>query len=290
MQEADLNAHFLSRIFPLLLFIKVLAHANEPLLEKEFFETLDPYFISIKCTQGQSIATQEGYTSLQTFAFPCNYKSVYPFFDLRFHCLNESDAYAANAGLGVRFAKEELIFGINAYYDCRKKQGNIYNQTGIGVEFFWKCWNFRMNGYLPVGKKKHLFSQCFYDGYQGKHFYLVEKFQSSLKGIDFQLEASIYKCQHLEILLGIGGYNYHGYCEHKSIYGSSYRIRGNFWSLVVLDVLGSYDCFFKARVQAQLSIVIPLPFCPKEIIQLFQPVLRQEIIVIEKYKLYSWDW
>ncbi|HUG89580.1 MAG TPA: inverse autotransporter beta domain-containing protein [Planctomycetaceae bacterium] len=72
---------------------------------------------------------------------------------LRFLSYSEaSDAWGYNVGLGVRTTAgpAQRIWGGNLYFDYRDLGSPDFQQIGVGVESLGP-WDFRANGYLPVG-------------------------------------------------------------------------------------------------------------------------------------------
>ncbi len=242
------------------------------------------YFLSIRRNQGRSIGNNASYTTLEALSFPVHSQTLWPFLDLRAHHFDKSDKYAANAGIGFRIAPKctDQIFGINAYYDFRHVRHAHFNQVGLGLEMLGCIWNFRLNGYLPVGQKRFLASSCFFDGYTGGFFLLHEKFIDSLKGCNFEMEALVSDFCWAELYLSMGGYYYKGNKCQGNIYGTEYRLTAKRCDRYALSVVATHDCVFKTRVEVQLTWTIPLNCRWLEKAALFQPVRRHELIIVDK--------
>lgn len=254
----------------------------------------DLYFFSIRRNEGSTVGTKISYTTLEAFSFPHNYKNLYPFFDLRLHGFGERNQIATNAGLGVRFAPDftKAVLGANVYYDYRDDHSRSFNQIGIGLESLSPCLNFRFNAYLPVGKKSWLRSCRFCAKYPGGYFLLREKFADSLKGLDFEAEALAMTICCADIYLAIGGYYYKRKPCGGNILGSEYRISINPYCRWSFGLRATHDCHYKTRVQAEITFTIPVHCrgnanpCSVQ----FQPVRRQEMIVLDKHKMFLWNW
>jgi hypothetical protein len=64
------------------------------------------------------------------------------------------NSFAGGIGLGFRRVNdaENGIFGMYGFYDVlRSDSGNQYTQATIGLEHLGLTWDFRVNGYLPIG-------------------------------------------------------------------------------------------------------------------------------------------
>lgn len=249
------------------------------------------YFLSLRRNQGESLGSTISYTTIESLYFPFHYQNIWPFLDLRAHCFDSADKYAANIGIGFRVAPEftDQIFGVNAYYDCRNAHHSHFNQFGIGFEMLGGCWNFRLNGYLPVGKKSFLKSCCFFNQYIGDFFFLRENFIDGIKGANFEIESLVTEMCWGEIYLAIGGYYYQGNKCNRNIYGSEYRVSTNYCDSFSFSILATHDCVFKTRIQAQLSFTLPLNCQCDEDPRLFQSVRRQEMIILQKRKRFQWN-
>jgi hypothetical protein len=185
------------------------------------------------------------------------------------------------------------------FYDYRRACNSDFNQFGLGFEILGEIWNFRLNGYLPVGNKSQRCSFCFFDGYIGDFFFLEEKFMDSLKGINFEIEAIARDCCGNGLGLAIGPYYYNRRkgCR-RDIYGSELRLSSWFCNYFTFVVLASYDNVFKGRIQAQLGLTVPLYFqqsktgslhigCCNQ--RLFQPIQRNDAVLIKSHRRWKWN-
>ncbi len=264
-----------------------------------FLETQgqNPYFLSLKRNQGRTVGCKDSYTSVGIFAFPYHYQNYWTFLDVRGHRL-DSGRYAANAGVGVRFLPFcldrlfsqccDLIMGFNSFYDYRGSHCNGFNQVGLGFEILSRCWNFRINGYLPVGKRSCFKSCCFFDDFEGDYFLLQENFVDSLGGVDFEIEGLLRKFCWGELYGAIGPYFYKGNrCKHD-IYGVQYRLSAWYCNYFEIGINATHDCEYKTRIQGELLVNIPLNCgCWDICSPMFQPVRRREIIVTNKHSLWT---
>jgi Inverse autotransporter, beta-domain len=251
-------------------------------------------------TQGQSIYSKKSYTTLESFSFPIQINNIHPFFDLRYHHFDTGkNGVSTGVGLRMDFANLNRILGINAFYDYRSVSHGGLNQIGLGLEFLGEYWNFRLNGYLPVGPKSQRFFFCFFDGYIGDFFFQHEKFHDSLKGLNFEVEGVIKGSGSSEFGVAIAPYYYHRKrgCQHH-IFGSEFRLRGTLNNYFTASVLTSYDNVFKGRIQAQIGLTLPLYFLPNQNDRfrigdpnprLHQRVQRNDSIIIKSRNRWKWN-
>lgn len=247
------------------------------------------YFLSLKRTQGRTVGNKLSYTSIDALAFPFHDSTVWPFLDFRVHRFDKKNRYAGNFGLGCRYSRPftDQIFGVNVYYDFRNARHANFNQIGLGFELLGKCWNLRVNGYLPIGKKRILNSFCLFDDFIGSFFMLRKNYRKSLKGLDFELESYLTNICCMDFYLGIGAYYYKEDRCHKDIYGAEYRLSTWYCDSISFSINATHDCHFKTRIQGELCITFPFKSCCTEDRRLFLPVWRREIIALDKTS--RWD-
>lgn len=261
---------------------------SDPVLKKPSI-----HFLSLRRNEGPTIGERASYTTVEAFSFPHNYQNFSPFIDLRLHGFGESNLYAANAGLGFRFAPNPKdILGVNVYYDYRNSHNRPFNQIGVGFEMLGSWLNVRVNGYLPVGKQSRLYSSKYWARYTRGYYIKLQKFGDCLKGFDFEAELFGATIRNTGIFLAIGGYYYERKHGGKNILGSEYRFTVKPQGYFSFSVTATRDYYYKTRVQGEITFTIP--FNRKEDSQvnsaLFQPIQRREIIVLDKHDMYLWNW
>jgi len=254
----------------------------------------DIYFLSVRRNEGSTVGDRISYTTLEASIFPCNYKNFSPFVDLRYHGFGESSQNAANAGLGFRFApnRTDVILGANVYYDYRNVHYGSFNQIGIGFESLGPLLNFRINGYLPLGKQSQHYSSKYFARYPGGYFIIRKKFADSLRGLDFEAEMLIAKNCCVDIYLAIGGYYYEKKKCGKNILGSEYRLTVYPQSCFSFGVCATHNCHYQTRVQAEITFTIPCR-CQgnaEAFSTRYLPVQRREMIVLDKRDMFNWNW
>lgn len=111
------------------------------------------YRTAIRHIESGGIGYEDGYTTLEAFfASDPSHGVITPFLDGRAHIFNNGK-WAANTGIGVRALWGNRAYGINSYYDYRNTGRFNSNQIGLGLETLGELFDFRINGYFPVGRK-----------------------------------------------------------------------------------------------------------------------------------------
>lgn len=216
-----------------------------------------PMRVAARYTTPKGIGYNTGYATLEGFfaSQPSSKESWLPFLDLRGHVF-DNGKLAANAGLGLRYLTQSRVWGINGYYDYRNTTHRHYNQVASGLEALGRIWDFRINGYLPVGKKQTAFSEPKFNTFRG-HYMLIERARHySMKGgnaevglhVDHFKEAPLYFAGGPYYLTGVG----------ETTWGGELRARVDlFHRYLSVEGKTSYDHFFKWIGQAQVSVNIP---------------------------------
>jgi hypothetical protein len=247
---------------------------------------------SIRHIESGGIGYNQGYTTVETFlASDPAQGSLIPFVDARGHVFNHGKL-AANAGIGVRGILENRVYGINAYYDYRNTTKLHFNQIGLGLETLGTLWDFRMNGYLPVGKKVSAPYNTTTSSSSG-HTVFSRKYRFAMKGADAEIGFHFGKCSSWNFYAAAGPYYYTGSISHNA-WGGKIRASSSYKSYVSLEISDSYDSQFHNRFQGQIAFNFPFGPNPKyrksdnsnklnELLscRVVQPVGRNEIIVVK---------
>ncbi|MBX3719983.1 MAG: inverse autotransporter beta domain-containing protein [Parachlamydiales bacterium] len=202
------------------------------------------------------IGYSEGYTTLEGFFSPVNpFNDAWvPFLDLRGHIFNDGK-FAANAGTGMRYIACSRVWGVNAYYDYRNTNRHHYNQVAAGLESLGKVWDFRINGYLPVGGKSSPFWGHHFDHFKGNYAYLFGKKEFALKGANAETAAHINVAKNIDFTIAMGPYYLTGH--GATAWGGEARVEFDLFDYCKLEGFTSYDSNFRWTGQGQFSIVIP---------------------------------
>ncbi len=246
--------------------------------------------VAVRHIEGGGIGYNQGYTTFEGFFAPApDQVRIMPFLDLRGHVFN--DGYVAtNVGIGFRSTIGSRIYGFNGFYDSRDTQGTLFNQIGFGLETLGKLQDFRVNGYLPVGKKT-VFGPAQFAGFLGHNLILSQDYTSTMKGADAELGFHFEPYHGFYLYPAIGPYYYKGEMG-GGFWGGKARLKGNFGQYLALEVSDSYDSMFHNKLQLQLTLTMPLARRSDDMIsnnsfasiyrsRMVQSVNREEIIVVE---------
>lgn len=268
---------------PLTLLLFSCLSANEPVLatypcppdatSEDCGESPHPIRLALRHIEANGIGYNQGYTTIEGFFSPIDSHSWFgisngwiPFLDLRYHAFNDGKP-ALNAGVGLRRVGEHVCWGMNAYYDYRKTSHQHYNQVGLGIEALGKIWDFRLNGYLPVGETESSpYAFRDFEYFQGHYLYISQKREFALKAVN--AEAGIHFNEfgksrarntynakpHLYFAAGPYYLNGHG----QSSWGGQARFALDIYEYIRLEANTSYDNIFHGVGQGQLTVTIPL--------------------------------
>lgn len=258
---------------------------------------------SVSHTEGEGLGYTQGYTSVDLFLTQPFFESEFvPFVDLRGHIFN-NERFAGNAGLGMRWYDScyDRVWGINFFYDSLRTSHKTYHQFSLGLEALGERWDFRINGYLPIRHKTTQIYTLSYDFSSG--FLAKAREQFAMGGADAEVGYHFCRMQYVDIYAGAGPYFYWGRSRKtknafratcKEAIGGRLRASALFLNLFELEGVASYDSRFKWTSQVTLSLSIPFDWfcssrqqadvCTPCWIQerLYQPVIRNEIIVVDR--------
>jgi hypothetical protein len=257
-----------------------------------------PYRIALRHIEANGIGYNTGYTTLEAFLAKRAFSFWTLFFDARGHLFNDG-YWAANGGLGARYLGfgHNWAWGGNLYYDFRNTKHLSYNQLGMGWEALHPIWEFRVNGYIPVGGRISAGYNTTFHRFQGNHLLLQQKKEVALYGADAEGGGHFARVKEFDFYSGIGPYCFGG-SEGETLVGGKFRLNVQWKDYFALEGTFSYDRIFRDLYQGQVTL--NFPFGPqKKIVQkssrschdsllladrLVQPVTRDEIIVVEKVK------
>jgi hypothetical protein len=220
----------------------------------------------------------------------------------------DNGKFAANGGVGLRLLHQCKVYGINAYYDYRHTKKKNYNQISFGLETMGVRWDFRLNGYIPLGNRKSSpyditksVSAPSFDYFFDHQAYINQttttknKVEFSMAGVDLEAAYHILNHNHFDFYAAAGPY-YYNYKHHSAI-GGRVRLFAKIRKYLSLEMIESYDSRFHNNIQGSIALNIPLGqtsklsknkkfkncddsyFIAK---RLFQDVERQEIIVLDE--------
>ena len=270
--------------------------------------------VYFKHIEGKGYGYNEGYSTLGAFITPYStFSQVLPFLDLRGHVFNRHWKFAANAGAGIKWLSDSpLVVGAAAYYDYRQTHKHHYNQVGLSLELLCHRWEFRANGYLPVGEKTHAkqlseTASYAFEKFSGHSLFYTttydihRKVEFAMKGADAEFGFHLMNpSEDYTLYLGAGPYYFHSPEHiHRHAFGGLVRLQAHVTSYLTLQVSDSWDNLFHNKFQGEISVNIPFGgkvlkknaafnACCNEVLsmqaRMVQPMHRNEIIVADKTK------
>ncbi len=280
---------------------------SEPECCAEWLPDPKPELISASHTEGKGLGYTRGYTTLNLFlSQPFYQKEFVPFLDLRGHMFNDAN-YAANAGLGFRWlnCSWNQVWGVNCFYDYFETSLRPYNQVSAGLEILSETWGVQFNGYVPVGHRKTDLYEFSYLNISPDGFLVKGKEQFAMNGIDAEVGYRLSDINHFDFYAGAGPYYYWGNSAaienafrsaDKHAVGGRLRASAFYRKYVSFEGIATYDSLFNWGGQMTLAITIPFDFTwdtgdcrtsyPLQE-RLYQPVRRNEIIVIDRINRFS---
>ena len=217
-----------------------------------------PMRVTARHIESNGIGYNQGYTTLEGFFSPLSpwgdCEQWVPFVDLRGHAFNDG-RLAANAGLGLRYITN-YVWGINAYYDYRDTHHQHYNQFAAGLEALGKIWDFRINGYLPLGRRNSKYYHTKFDKFEDHYLYLSRKKEVSMKGANAEVGFHIDHFKDFPFYFAGGPYYLNG--TGRTTWGGQLRARVDIFDYLTLEGNVSYDHLFRWVGQGQVGINMPL--------------------------------
>lgn len=197
--------------------------------------------------EGKGVGYNQGYSTIEAFftSVKATKDEWVQFVDIRGHAFNDGK-FAANVGYGGRYMGSSRVWGGNFYYDYRKTHRHMYNQVSLGFESLGKVWDFRLNGYLPVGKTKN-----------------THKHEFVMKGINAEVGAHVDTWENAPLYFAAGPYFLSGH--GKNAWGGELRAAVDFLEYVRIEGSTSYDNVFKWIGQGQISLGVS--FGPKRTVK-----------------------
>lgn len=213
--------------------------------------------ISARHIEANGVGYNQGYTTLEGFiVFPdLAGESWYPFLDLRGHLFNDGRP-AINSGIGTRYFLNNWVLGANLYYDYRKTKRHQYNQVALGLECLGKIFDFRLNGYLPIGNIRSPYYRNEFGGFKGNQLLVSRSFQVAMQGANAEIGAHFDVLKHVPLYFAAGPYYLEG--KGKIAWGGQARCTLDVYDYIRFEGNGSYDSVFKWIGQGQIGVNIPL--------------------------------
>ena len=212
----------------------------------------------------------------------------YTLFDASYHYIS-SNRSGASALLGCRYVAENrrCASGLFLFYDYTEGKVADFNQVGVSAEWFVNCFEFRLNGYFPVGDKTQKGDRVIFDDYDntGRVIpYIVHAYKQEMALSGFDGEVGVrHSCRWLASYAGVGPY-YYRHSSSFDAWGVIGKLRMEITSYVTLEGQVTWDQKDHTRGRGIVTINLPLPligglcdlFCG--IAPSLQPVYRNDVV------------
>lgn len=245
-----------------------------------------PMHITARHIEPNGIGYRQGYTTLEGFFTYNQWDNWLLFLDARGHIFNNGRP-AANAGIGTRYLTDKRIWGINSYYDYRNTTRQHYNQVGVGLESLGQIWDFRLNGYFPVGTHKSRNYDLRFVKFNGNESILSQKYEYVLGGFNGEAAIHVDTWEKFPLYFAAGPYYLHG--KGVGTWGGQARASVKIYEYLELSGNVSYDHLFKWIGQGQLSVTAPFGHKKKVKMRKNSNASCSELIAVSKRAYQSVD-
>ncbi len=190
--------------------------------------------------------------------------------------LDNSAELGGNLLLGHRLYNSQLnrTFGGYISYDNRNTGKSSFNQLGLGFESLGGVWDFRVNGYIPLGNSRKLVSETGFDTglqasgnpfFQGNYLITqairesqqIRRYEAALGGFDIEAGAKIAKLGNSGDLRGYGGVYYYGGKGTDSALGWRVRLEARPTDNLNFGLAVQDDRIFGTNVLFNVGITFP---------------------------------
>ena len=220
--------------------------------EKSCGQGARPMRVAVRHIEPNGIGYNQGYTTAEGFfSFDNGWDQWALFLDGRIHVFNNGEP-ALNAGLGARYLTNSRVWGANAYYDYRKTSRYHYNQVTAGLESLGEVWDFRLNGYAPVGRWTSPHYDLAFAYFRGHNAILRQKYEYALGGLNAEAAAHVDKWKHFPLYFAAGPYYLNG--RGGTAWGGQARASVQMYDYVKIEGNVSYDHLFGWIGQGQLAL------------------------------------
>jgi hypothetical protein len=238
-----------------------------------------PLDIRLSYTSAEGIGRKEGYTTLALSTCPSSQCGcLNPFLDFRLHYL-DNGRLAGNFGVGFQIHNNEQQLRGYVFYDFRDTSFRLLNQITVGADWHSSYLDLRLNTYWPTQDSGH----ADIDRYLYSNDQVATRYSNirAWKGVEFDASKNFFLF-NFDIYTTLGAYVFYGHRHHNSAIGGKIRLETDIRSNLSLAIQYSYDRRFESRFYGQISWTLPFSnSCCCET-TCCNPILREEIIVIDR--------
>lgn len=275
-------------LFGMFLIVQFCLDAS--LIDNNIFQKTE---IELGYYTGRFISIDEDYLEIGLFA-PFYLSNCYTtFLDVHGYRFNDGK-WASSAGLVIRQNLSEFsALGFNTYYDYRRGiSRHNFHQIGLGFEWLKNCWDFRINGYLPVSQKTQTSNFCVFDQLGDGFFATSRRVEYAYNGFDAEIGMPLLSCCNFN-LYGAAGPYYYMRSHQNHFWGGHGRLELDWKSIFYLQIRMSYDKVHSTNFQGVIQVSFPLDFCWKNCGchgLMSKRVQRNGIILTDHCCDWTWNW
>ena len=166
-----------------------------------------------------------------------------------------------NLMLGQRFysSSQDQILGGYIAYDFRDTGNSFFNQIGAGFELLTNKWDFRVNGYLPIGDRRQQVTESFSNPNFEGNFLLLDRdrrFEAAVGGLDLEVGTQLSRLGEGD-LRGYAGVYYYNASGGDDGFGIRGRLEARPSDNLRVGLLVQNDPLFDTRVVLSLGANFP---------------------------------
>ncbi|NEP56563.1 MAG: hypothetical protein F6K31_06005, partial [Symploca sp. SIO2G7] len=190
--------------------------------------------------------------------------------------LDNGSHLGGNIQLGYRAFNPQLNRSFGGYvgYDNRNTGDSTFSQVGLGIESLGKIWDFRLNGYLPVGDTRQVVASNTFDSgfqqtgtpiFQGNSLLLSAEriFQTTtiqeaaMSGLDLEVGAKISEFANGGQVRGFGSIYYYDAAGSPSTVGGKLRLEVHPTDYLNLGLGVQHDDLFGTNILFTIGGTFP---------------------------------
>lgn len=184
---------------------------------------------------------------------------------------------------------KDRVLGFYGAWDIRNTGNTTFNQLGLGVESLSEGWEFRVNGFLPVGTERHLIASEMTGEFQftGNNLTFAQDnvYEAAVSGVDLEVGRRLLQWNGGN-LRGYGGLYYLSATGSDSVVGLRGRLNSQITPHFNASVTLQHDDLFDTRLMATIGLNLPgrldqrvmNPVVPT----LDAPVQRQNFVMVDR--------
>lgn len=206
------------------------------------------------------------------------------------------EKWGFNGGFGIRKGCVNSAVGFNFFYDLLSTEyRRTFQQIGVGFDWLHPCWDLRVNGYFPFVDSTKETLLCSFNNFSDGFLAEVFNIQYAYTGFDAEIGFPFLCFGGFSMYFASGPYYYFKQ-DQERFWGGYARLELTWRSNFLLEFKISHDSFNHTNYQFMLQISVPFEFvrhvpchtCSTP--QLDRPVHRNEVIMLDHFNEWTWNW